>query len=102
MTPVPSQALLESVLKESFEIEGAGGNAVSATLAAVQRGTPMSAAYTCYSAVFELPAQMHAAQGTYKVRNGDACWEIFMSPIIAAPSGHSRLEAVFHYRLPKE
>ncbi len=100
MTSMPSQAFLQSALKTQFHIEGGSGELVPSTLAEVREGIAMSTRHTCYAAVFELPPEVSAAQGTYRVRDPQGgSWELFMTPIAPTQVGQHRLEAVFHYEL---
>jgi len=100
MTSMPSQAFLQSAIKTQFQIEGGSGQLVPTTLAEVREGIAMSARHTCYAAVFELPPEVTAAQGTYRVRDPHGTsWELFMTPIAPTQVGQHRLEAVFHYEL---
>lgn len=67
------------------------------TLVSVYGGTPMNDRYLCYSAIFKLPPEMTAFQGTYRLYySQDNYWDLFLTPIKPSDDGIGQLEAVFH------
>jgi hypothetical protein len=101
--PMPTKALLQAAIHETFQLQDDNGAVAEVELLSVDAGVPMDRDYVCYSAVFGLPHAVFASQGTYRVSrpNGDS-WSLFMTPIVPGLAGNTRLEALFHYRPAKD
>ncbi len=100
MTALPSETLLRDSIGQTYRLSAAGGHTLDLRLADVYCHTPMNDQYTCYSALFQLPAGSVVTQGTYRIEGAQGqAWELFLSPVAADASGAPQLEAVFHYRI---
>jgi hypothetical protein len=99
MTQMPSQADLANAVNQIFQLQDDHGAVAQVQLLSVEAGVSMGPDYTCYAAVFAMPAGMAASQGTYRLSRDDAAWSLFMAPIRTDAAGRARLEAVFHYRM---
>lgn len=94
---IPTQADLIALKGMQLVVKGSANMDVAITLTSVDKGIPMSASYLCYSAIFQLPPNMTAAQGTYRLFYAeDKYWDLFLTPIHKNNQGISQLEAVFH------
>jgi len=101
---VPSFELLESLVGHQFLIKDAASHSTMLHLDVVDRGVPMNKNYTCYSALFSLPANVHADSAFYHVQypaegNNYQVWALLLTPVAPSAEGRQRLEALFHYPL---
>ncbi|WP_206956662.1 DUF6916 family protein [Trinickia acidisoli] len=94
---IPTRTQLTASLGHTFMFSGAGDWAVAAKLTDVRDGIPMDENYVCYSAIFEMPADVNLPQNVYRIASstGDA-WELLVTPYRPTAEGKPVMGAVFH------
>ncbi|MCE5984715.1 hypothetical protein ABE525_06960 [Pseudomonas wadenswilerensis] len=94
---IPSRDELAQAPVQGFVLWLAADQALPLTLLQVLDGTPMSARYECYSAVFALPPAVRLPQAVYRL-GGPAGqqWVLLMTPTLPEADGRHTLEVVIH------
>ncbi|WP_321956759.1 DUF6916 family protein [Paraburkholderia bannensis] len=104
MSNIPTHVELSAALGQIFTLATADDTAlplVQTRLIAAPQGVAMDESYECYSAHFELPAQIQLPQDTYRfIATDGGEWLLFATPTLPMKSGAGVLCAVVHREKP--